>query len=100
MPFTLRPYYVLLALTNIVCILVQYLPPLVQAETKTIVSEPTYTMGDGETLSLAEAQTSIEAWRLDDHHRRPHRSLGHLTPNECVGQRHARQTAEEVIGSR
>jgi putative transposase len=46
--------------------------------------------------SLAEAQTTIEAWRLDDNQHRPHRSLGHLTPNEFVGQRQALQTVEEV----
>ena len=37
--------------------------------------------------SLAEAQTIIEAWRLDYNQRRPHSSLGHLTPNEFVAQR-------------
>jgi putative transposase len=46
--------------------------------------------------SLAEAQTTIEAWRLDDNQHRPHSSLGHLTPNEFVGQRQALQTVEEV----
>ena len=39
--------------------------------------------------SLAEAQHIIEAWRLDYNQRRPHSSLGHLTPNEFVGQRQA-----------
>jgi len=47
--------------------------------------------------SLAEAQTTIEAWRLDYH---PRRSLGHLTPNEFVGQCQALQTVEEVGCSR
>ena len=42
MPFTLRPYRLLLALTNTVCILVLYLSTLVQAETKMIVSKSTY----------------------------------------------------------
>lgn len=55
MPFTLHRFRLLLALTNTVCILVLYLPTLVQAETKTIVSEATYSMGDGETPSFAEA---------------------------------------------
>jgi putative transposase len=50
--------------------------------------------------SLAEAQTTIEAWRLDYNQHRPHRSLGHLTPNEFVGQRQALQTVEEVGCSR
>ena len=33
-------------------------------------------------LSLAEARQTIEAWRYDYNHRRPHGSLGALTPNE------------------
>jgi len=49
--------------------------------------------------SLADAQTKIEAWRLDNNQRRPHSSLGHLTPNEFVGQRQALQTVEEVVCS-
>jgi putative transposase len=50
--------------------------------------------------SMTEAQHIIGAWRLDYHQRRPHRSLGHLTPNEFVGQRKVEQTAEEVLCSR
>ena len=49
--------------------------------------------------SLTEAQHIIEAWRMDYNHRRPHSSLGHLTPNECVAQRQAHQIAEEVVCS-
>lgn len=49
--------------------------------------------------SLAEAQTIIETWRLDYHQRRPHSSLGHLTPNEFVAQRQAKQNTEEVVCS-
>ena len=49
--------------------------------------------------SLAEAQTIIEAWWLDYNQRRPHSSLGHLTPNEFVMQRQAEQIAEEVVCS-
>ncbi|MCA9463947.1 MAG: transposase [Nitrospira sp.] len=30
--------------------------------------------------SFDEARTIIETWRQDYHHRRPHSSLGHLTP--------------------
>lgn len=37
--------------------------------------------------SLAEAQYIIETWRLDYNQRRPHSSLGHLTPNEFATQR-------------
>ena len=33
-------------------------------------------------LSLAEARATIEAWRDDYNHRRPHSSLGALTPVE------------------
>jgi len=47
--------------------------------------------------SLAEAQHIIEAWRLDDNQRRPHSSLGHLTPNEFVGQRQVMRAAEEAV---
>lgn len=47
--------------------------------------------------SLAEAQHIIESWRLDYNARRPHSSLGHLTPNEFVVQRQAEQIAEEVL---
>jgi putative transposase len=49
--------------------------------------------------SLAETQTLIEAWRLDDNQRRPHSSLGHLTPNEFMAQRQALQTVEDVVCS-
>jgi putative transposase len=47
--------------------------------------------------SLTKAHTST--WRLDYNHRRPHRSLGHLTPSELIGQRQALQTAEEAVCS-
>jgi putative transposase len=49
--------------------------------------------------SMTEAQHIIEAWRLDYNQRRPHSSLGHLTPNEFVAQRQALQTAEAVLCS-
>ena len=44
--------------------------------------------------SIADAQTKIEAWRLDYNQRRPHGSLGHLTPSEFIAQRQAMTTAE------
>jgi hypothetical protein len=47
----------------------------------------------------AEAQAIIEAWWLDYNQRRPHSSLGHLTPNECVAQRQALHIVEEVVCS-
>ena len=50
--------------------------------------------------SMAEAQHIIETWRLDYNARRPHSSLGHLTPNEFVAQRQVEQTAEEAVCSR
>lgn len=50
-------------------------------------------------VSLAEAQAILEAWRTDYNHRRPHSSLGHLTPSEFVTQRQAKQTAKEVLCS-
>ena len=38
----------------------------------------------------------IEAWRLDYNQRRPHGSLGHLTPNEFAEQRQAMRVVEDV----
>lgn len=50
--------------------------------------------------SIAEAQQIIEAWRRDYNQRRPHSSLGHLTPNEFVGQCQVSRADEEVVYSR
>jgi putative transposase len=36
--------------------------------------------------SLADAKAKIAAWWLDHNQRRPHSSLGHLTPNEFVAR--------------
>ena len=47
--------------------------------------------------SLAEAQTIIEAWRMDYNHHRPHGSLGHLTPSEVAAQRQASPAVEEAV---
>ena len=51
-------------------------------------------------LSRADAQAIIEVWRIDDNQRRPHRSLGHLTPNKFVAQCQGIRAAEEgsVLG--
>ena len=49
--------------------------------------------------SLAEVQAIIEAWRLDYNARRPHSSLGHLTPNEFAEQRQVIRAAEETVCS-
>ena len=48
---------------------------------------------------MAEVQDIIEAWRLDYKQRRPHSSLGLLTPNECVAQPQVIEMAEEAVGS-
>jgi putative transposase len=44
--------------------------------------------------SIEDAKTKIEAWRVDYNQRRPHGSLGHLTPNEYARQRQNSMTAE------
>ena len=49
--------------------------------------------------SLTEAQAIIEAWRCDYNQRRPHSSLGHLTPNEFVAQRQGQQIVDEALCS-
>jgi putative transposase len=49
--------------------------------------------------SLDEARIIIEAWRVDYNQRRPHSSLGHLTPNEFVAQRQGQPIVEEVVCS-
>ncbi len=46
--------------------------------------------------SVADARSEIEAWRIDYNQRRPHSSLGHLTPNEFAEQRQAARTVEDV----
>ncbi|MDR4464489.1 MAG: IS3 family transposase [Nitrospira sp.] len=50
--------------------------------------------------SLAEALAIVEAWRVDYNTRRPHCSLGHLTPSEFVSQRQDEQDVEEAVYSR
>jgi putative transposase len=35
-------------------------------------------------LSMDDVRQTLEAWRFDYNHYRPHSSLGHLTPNEFV----------------
>ena len=47
-------------------------------------------------LSIEDAQAKIEAWRVDYNQRRPHSSLGHLTPNEYAQQRQT-PTAEAAF---
>jgi len=43
--------------------------------------------------------SKIEAWRIDYNQRRPHSSLGHLTPNEFAEQRQATRTVQDVAFS-
>lgn len=47
--------------------------------------------------SLTDAQVKVETWRLDYNQRRPHSSVGQLTPNEFVAQRPTIAIAEEVV---
>ena len=46
--------------------------------------------------SLADAKATTEAWRVDYNQRRPHSSLGHLTPNEFAKQRQEDRTVEDA----
>ena len=46
--------------------------------------------------SIEDAKTKIEAWRIDYNQRRPHSSLGHLTPDEYA-QRQKSSTAEAAF---
>jgi putative transposase len=45
-------------------------------------------------LTLAEARQTIEAWRQDFNHRRPHSSLGYLAPDEFAAR--SRQQRSET----
>jgi putative transposase len=47
--------------------------------------------------SLAEAREIIGAWRADYNQRRPHSSLGHLTPNEYAHKRQEKRTSELAV---
>jgi putative transposase len=50
-----------------------------------------------QVISLDDARTKIEAWRVDYNQQRPHGSLGHLTPSEFVRNRQenrARKSSE------
>jgi len=49
--------------------------------------------------SLADAKAKIETWRLDYNQRRPHSSLGNLTPNEFMARCQAMRVAEAVAVS-
>ena len=47
-------------------------------------------------MSLDDARAKIEAWRVDYNQRRPHSSLGHLTPSEFVRNRQENQTRKSA----
>ena len=53
--------------------------------------------GRRSAASLADAKAIIEAWRHDYNQRRPHGSLGHLTPTEYVRKRQERLIAEAAF---
>ena len=48
-------------------------------------------------FSLADARAKLEAWRTDYNHRRPHGSLGHLTPIEFATQSQGQRTPEVAL---
>jgi len=48
-------------------------------------------------VSLEDTRKKIEAWRIDYNHRRPHGSLGHLTPSEFVTQ--SQETRRATVGA-
>ena len=48
-------------------------------------------------LSIDDAKAKIEAWRVDYNQRRPHGSLGHLTPDEYAAYRPLPRAAEAVF---
>lgn len=50
-------------------------------------------------VSLQDAREKIEAWRLDYNGSRPHSSLGHLTPEEFIGQSHGRPNHPQELTS-
>jgi len=47
-------------------------------------------------LTLAHAQTAIEAWRIEYNSERPHSALGYLTPMQFARAHAARSVANRV----
>jgi len=50
-------------------------------------------------VSLQDARDKIEAWRLDYNGLRPHSALGHLTPEEFIGQSQGRPNQPQELTS-
>lgn len=50
-------------------------------------------------VSVDDAKAKIEAWRLDCNLRRPHSSLGYLTPNEYVEHRQKQSVVDGAVSS-
>ena len=48
-------------------------------------------------LSVADAQERADAWRQDYNQKRPHSSLGNLTPQEFVRQRKPQKPIESIL---
>ena len=49
--------------------------------------------------SIEDAKQKNEAWRYDYNHRRPHSSLGHLTPSEYVSRGQETTSSEARFSS-
>ena len=49
--------------------------------------------------SIEDAKQKIEAWRYDYNHRRPHSSLGHLTPSEYASRGQETTSSEARFSS-
>jgi putative transposase len=47
-------------------------------------------------MSLEDARVKIEAWRVDYNRRRPHSSLGYLTPSEFIRSRQDNRAQEST----
>ena len=47
--------------------------------------------------AIEDAKAKIETWRIDYNQRRPHSSLGHLTPNEYAQRGQKLSAAEAAV---